>query len=264
MKVIGTLLLASAIAWQDPSPPHVILPEGWHAHYWSSEGFGTGALLGPKGEEIVFPGYEETGAVAETTHETDPRSLYVKAIIDGRRIDVSVRSNGYLAVSYPPLPRPNVPHWRSFDYWTRTRTPGQAANALAIALTRLEVLRSADRDKDDLRKEEMQFAPATTDFPFEALSVALPFKYGGDSKPRRIRFQGERSLVVELQAAPTKLRWEEKRSLAGHELRWGEDSSGRSWAASDVKSAAFRTSEPSAQGMVLAILMALTHKDVGS
>jgi len=260
-NVIGTLV-AIAFAWQDPSPPNVILPEGWHVHYWSSAGFGTGALLGPDGEEIMFPGYEETGYVAETTHETDPNSLLISTLIGGRLIDVAARADGYLAVSY--LPSSTSSRSGSFDYWTRTKTPKQAVTALAIALSRLEVFRSKAQDSESPSENGLQFAPRSVEFPFENLSVSQPIQYLGGPNPHRIGFETRDGAIVEFQSQPpSKSKWEEKRSFGGREIRWGEDNLGRTWAssnASGTRMIVFVSSKANVQGTVLAILMAMTYR----
>lgn len=262
--VLVTVLLSTVTGWQNPSSPDVILPNGWGVHYWSSQGFGTGAILGPNGEEIVFPGYGGTGAMAATTHEGDPASLYIRAIVDGRRIDVAVRADGYLAVSYPPIPDPKVPYFRSFDYWTVTKTARQTAQAIAISLTRLEVRRSSDRKKDGPSLKEAEFAPTTPGFPFDSISVGSNYSFVGPSQSGGVSFDDRKGLVVALQAAaPAKSKWEERMSLVGRELRWGEDASGHLWAsasASGSKAAVFVASASKPRAAALAILMALTYK----
>ena len=257
MIVIGILLLA-AIVRQEPLPPDVIVPEGWKAGPSSPAG---GAIKGPNGEEILYPAYEPTGYMALTTQEADPQSLLVRAVFDRRRVDVAVREDGYTAVSYPPSN--GQPYYGlCFDYWTRAKTVRQAAKALAICLTRLDVLQPQG-DRDKLTPEELALvAPATSRHPFDHLAVSFAFAYTVDSKSNRIYFTGRDGAVVERQTGspPSDGKWKDKLSVLGRTIRWGEDASGRVWAAG---SAMFVSSAAKPQEMALAILAAMAYKPPG-
>jgi|GEM_PF-3368921 len=251
------MFLVAAVR-QDPNLPDVTVPEGWRVGYSSPAG---GAIRGPNGEEIQFPAYEPTGYMALTTHEANAQSLLVRAIIDRRRVDVAVRKDGYLAVSYPPS-NGQPYHGLCFDYWTQAKTARQAAKALAICLTRLDVLqREGDRDK--LSPEELSAAPyskATADYPFEHLRAFVPFEYNLDSKSGRAYFRGQEGRTVERQpgSPPTSGKWEDNLSLLGRTIRWGEDASGHGWATAGP--AVFVCSAATPQSMVLAILAAMAYK----
>lgn len=258
--MLGFLIVAGVVAWQNPIPPDVKLPEGWRVHYWGSAGYGTGALLGPKGEEILFPGYVPTGAMAATTKEALPSSLFVKVLLDGRLVEVAVKSDGFIAVSYPPVPRPNVPGWQSFDYWTTAKGADEAANALMIALTRLEVPGARDRNAEALSDTRVRFASGTQEFPFDGLSVTPPCTFGSGPP---IGFMIEKGVTVYLDSkASTEAKWKVERSLLGRSVSWGEDRSGHAWATVSAPgrySNRFVSSAATPKAIVLAILMALTY-----
>jgi len=202
--------------------------------------------------------------MAATTYEADPTSLFLETVIDGRRVEFAMRSDGFLAVSYPPLPQPKVPRGRAFDFWTHTRSTRQVAVALGIALTRLEVLQTLDRNKDELKNESAQFVQASENFPFNYLSLAPPFAYIAPARLGRSGIKSTKDIVVELGDAPlVHMKWEEKSKLLGREIRVGEDVSGHIWAcvsAPGAKSVAFVSASPTAQALVLATVMALTYK----
>jgi hypothetical protein len=262
--MIGSLLLAYAIAGQNPLPPDVTLPEGWQVKYWSSAGFGLGALMGPDKEEIIFPGYEPTGHMAATTREADPAALLVRSIVDGRRVDVAVRDDGQVVVSYlPQVQDGRLGRW-SFDYWTKTTSGRQAAQAVMISLTRLDVLRTKDRDAEAAQENLEELGPVDADFPFPGLRVWSGFEYLQD--PKWPGFRNARPTewsVVMQEKVPGAVKWEAQATLVGREIRWGESELGQAWASVAEKggkpTVAVSTSAKS-KGIVMAILMALTYK----
>jgi hypothetical protein len=72
--------------------------------------------------------------------------------------------------------------------------------------------------------------------------------------PQVPAFQGERKPG----SPPTNENWEDKLSLLGRTLRWGEDASGHGWATAGP--AMFVCSAAKPQEMVLAILAAMAYK----
>ncbi|CAN5501731.1 hypothetical protein BH11ARM2_BH11ARM2_29100 [soil metagenome] len=61
------------------------VPSDWRVEYWGKTKDGRGAIIGPKGQEISFPDYEETGMVAEALYEMDRSATHIGANCDGRR-----------------------------------------------------------------------------------------------------------------------------------------------------------------------------------
>jgi len=231
---------------QNPSVPDVILPEGWSYHFWSTAGFGTGAILGPHGEEIVFPGYGGSGALAATTQETSPDAVSINATLDDQRVDVSVRPDGYLAVSYP-LGR--------MDFWTQTKSAREAAIALTIALSRIDF----QNEKHPHRlKAQLLVKLATADFPFQNMSVGTLFIYEPQTTEFRFRGKADQSVKVQKEI-PAGSKWQERRMLLGHELRWGENRAGSRWATYGDGAPAFVSSIADSRGICLAIMLAMTY-----
>ena len=254
-----TVAIASVVlAIQNPLPPSVTLPPGWHLEY--SVANGRGALIGPDAEEISFPAYVPTGYVAEVIQEMDGRSLFLRAMLDGRLVNVAVDTNGLVAVSYPPLK--GIRHSDCFDYWTQSGTTRHVAKAIMICLTRLDVLRETDRDPEHVRTSEERFSKASVEYPFASLSVHYPFRYRVGGKD--VGFELEEETVVKIgKAMPSSSNWIEISSLLGGELKVAEDTEGKLWASyalGDGKANVFMATNATRQTAALVIFAALNYQ----
>lgn len=251
-------IATAVLAIQNPLPPSVTLPQNWQLEYSAANG--RGALIGPDAEEISFPAYVPTGYVAEIIHEMDGRSLFLRAMLDGRLVNVAVDTNGLVAVSYPPLK--GIWHSDCFDYWTRSDTTRQVAKAIMICLTRLDVLRGTDRDAEFARMSEGKFSKASVEYPFANLSVHYPFKYQGGGKD--VGFELEDETFVKIgKAMPASSDWIETTSLLGRELKVAEDTEGKLWASyalGDGKANVFMATNATRRAAALVIFAALNYQ----
>ena len=252
--MVATFLALSMLR-QNPAPPEVVLPPEWNVHYWSKEGFGTGEIDGPHGEVLIFPGYNATGALAATIRETAPGSLQVRTILGGWRVDIAVRKDGYLAVSYPPAPEKKG---RCFDYWMHPRSAREGAFALAIALTRPQILGTREPNAEEVAM--FSNIPPGTKYPFDHMFVDWPFTYAGWSSDK-VEFKNKEGLTVSRQSgAPAKVKWQDQMTILGRDLVWGEDVSGHGWAMVKDGQSVFVSSAANNQGVALTLVLALTAK----
>jgi len=259
--VILVWITASAIAAsQNPNPPYVNLPPGWRADYGTV--FQSGAeIKGPDGEVIMFPAYSATGSVASVQREMDIKATIFRALIDGRRVDVTITSRGLLAVSFPP-PTPSQFGSGGFDYWTQTRDVRQVVKALMIILSYLDV-----RTKTNLPVEEVKdFSKPSENHPFAHLVTGWEFPY--DKQEAHFRRSEDvtwkKPSIVEATTRefPVRARWIESSSLLGGTLSTAEADDGSFWAkylAHDGKAVSFVARQGDGDAAVLAILATLTY-----
>src|SRR3990170_2521355 len=98
-NMIITAIAAGLLCAQNPLGHDLKLPEGWKVRGLPS----CDSVVGPSGDEIFFPYYVPTGHAADVLYEMDHMAMPLRAMIDGRLVQVTVASDGRVAVSYPPL-----------------------------------------------------------------------------------------------------------------------------------------------------------------
>ncbi len=252
-------LTAIARAAQNPNPPFVRLLPGWEVAYFSETEAGA-AMKGPDGEVIHFPAYIATGQVAVVLREMDYKSTYLRAIVGDRRVDVVVNTKGMMAVSFP-TPEGSQRWSEIFDYWTQVDNGRQAASALMMILTYIDV-REAPKLPDEARGT---FRGVSADYPFAHLAGGWPLPY--DSKTRSFSRSDDASrkdnLMVRLSQSewPTDPRWSQTVSLMDGSLSVAEADDQRIWAryVREGKASIFVAEAGLVDSAVVAILAALTY-----
>ncbi|HEY3782634.1 MAG TPA: GNAT family N-acetyltransferase [Fimbriimonadaceae bacterium] len=138
MILIASVLLASALAKQNPNGPCVTLPPSWDVNYSDTEHGRLAKLVAPDGLNIFFRWYDNTGAVAAVLRERDLRSSFFLAVIGERSVDVSLSPSGDFAASYQQSSNKWNASFSAGDYWATVNTPELTAEALAVTLSRVD------------------------------------------------------------------------------------------------------------------------------
>lgn len=267
-----TALIATlALLHQNPNDPCVLLPTGWRIDYNRMHKNFEGFLVGPKGEEIVFPAYGGTGDLAAELRGADPEGIFTYAILDGREVNVAIARDGRLIVSYPRAWPPNHPSFSRFDFRTKVRTARETVNALLIMLTRVEAFKGpgfGHRFKSEPPRDEGGWPGNWVGPPLGWMSTPLGYSYRpspkGDAPVARFESKGKPTVEAYLpgtKGQPSKPQWEETRTILGCEFHIAEGEKGGlvAWVNSPQgPSPVFATTEASPRAAVVLILMRLS------
>src|SRR4051794_40653949 len=205
--MLAVIAFAGYVFLQNPFPPDVNLPKGWHEGYWGSGGYGKGALRSPDALEIGFSDYTPTGEVAYVQHEMYAKTFFFSAVIDRIIVHISVNPDGLLAVSYPSdAPSGYVAKPWPFDYWSRPKGALQVAEALLVPLTRLDRHRAEQGDTSALKYRYL----ATPESPF-SLMQGVWGRRVIERTPRSLRLG---SISTELErSSPPKPKWSQSTAI---------------------------------------------------
>jgi hypothetical protein len=256
-KIMVTVIaLAGYVFLQNPFPPDVNVPKGWHVGYWASGGYGRGALRSPDGLEIGYPDYEPTGQVAYVQYEMYAKTYFFTAVIGRILVQVSVNPDGLLAVSYPSdAPSGYVAKPWPFDYWSCPKGARQVAEALMVPLTRLDRHKAEQGDTSALKYRQLP----TPESPFSLMQGV----WGRGLVERTPKGLQLGSMSTELESSsPPKPKWSQSATIVDGTLDTAEDASGKIWvtfATPGKKAVIFSASDKGAPAIVLATLAALTY-----
>jgi hypothetical protein len=248
-----TLIAAIAIA-QNPAPADLRVPEGWK---YEMDQRGTGAVVGPEGQKVHWSGYNASGSVAHVYYELDPSSVPLRASIGGWEASVTVCPDDRIAVSYAK--RAGSTYGGGFDYWMKARSVREAAQLVALCLTRIDVMREKYPRDNELLPDLSRFARPSKEFPFVGLGAGwiTPFRGSSFSLP-----SGDTVTIGG--SPPVTTKWTEKSTVLDFSLSISEGDDGRVWAVRSgggLPQAVAVASKPSMPGVVLAMLAALTYRE---
>jgi|GEM_PF-7134104 len=244
--MVTVLIAATLLARQNPVSPCVKLPPDWQIKYFPNNDHRLGLLVGPNGEQILFPAYggnvfmgsrgaeapfryEDTGLYAARLYAQNPKALSVVAWLGGRSVTATLEQDGNLAVSIGKREPTDRKSDFPIDFSTKVQTTRQIVVALNIAFSRLTNTESYAPPKQRTPDAASAIAKVPGD-PFPG-SVTLPKGYEYRRKSKSVgTFEGVGLPSVEARSlhrvadVPKDAQWTESASLLEGTLRAISDS----------------------------------------